>query len=83
MKVVSYAEEDLAKVRDSHFLVVGESASERIPEMHKLISGGGNWIRSVANDAAGSGLLRRIIVPHVVVRVENSIGTWSSPLGCG
>ena len=54
-------------------LVVLESAGELGPELGKLFGGGGFCVGRVADDAASHGLLRGVIVAHVVVGVEDGI----------
>lgn len=59
-----------------HFRVVLEASSELTPERGKLGCGSGIWITCVSNNTSCHGLLRWVVVSHVVVRVEESVGTF-------
>lgn len=66
MRLVHDAEDDL--------LVVLVPPSELIPECLKLSCGSGIRVASVANDGSGSWLLGRIVIPHIVMRIEYAVG---------
>lgn len=55
-------------------LVVHEAASKLAPEFSKLLGSCGSRVGGVANNASGHGLLRWVVVAHVVVRVQDAVG---------
>lgn len=59
---------------EDDLLVVHKSSGELAPEFTELLGGRGRRVRGVANDAAGHGLLRRVVVSHVVVGVKDAVG---------
>lgn len=61
------------KAKDN-LLVVHESASKLAPEFTELLGGCRHRVRGIANDAAGHGLLRWVVVSHVVVGVQDAVG---------
>lgn len=54
---------------EDNLLVVHEAASKLAPEFTKLLSGCRRRVRGVTDNTPGHGLLRRVVVSHVIVGV--------------
>jgi len=52
-----------------HFLIARKASSELAPELSKLCSCSSLRVSGVSDDAPGRGLLRRIVVSHVVMGI--------------
>ena len=58
-----------------NMLIVLVPPSKLLPESLELRSSGGGRVTGVSDDGASGRLLRRVVVTHVVVRVQDSIST--------
>lgn len=65
VRLVHQPEDDL--------VVVGEAARELAPELAELRRRGGGGVRGVADHAAAVRLRARVVVAHVVVRVQDGV----------
>jgi hypothetical protein len=61
---------------ENDFFIVLETPSQLAPEFAKLGCCGRFDIRRISYDAASHWLLRGIVVPHVVVWIQDSISTF-------
>ena len=59
---------------EDNLLVAHEAASKLAPKFTELLGGCRGRVRGVADDASGHGLLRWVVVSHVVVGVQNAVG---------
>jgi hypothetical protein len=61
---------------ENDFFVALETPSQLAPEFAKLGCCGRFHIRRISYDAASHWLLRGIVVPHIVVRIQDSISAF-------
>lgn len=53
--------------------IIREPAGELLPELAELLRGGGCGISGIADYTSSKWLLRGVIVPHIVMRIQNGI----------
>ena len=69
MRLIHQPEDDIR--------IAGEALGKFTPKCTKLSGGSGSRIRCITDDASSRGLLRRIVVAHVVMRVQEGVSTLS------
>lgn len=60
---------------EDDLLVIPEPSRKFAPELSKLFSGGSGRVTGITDDAPGHWLLRRIVVSHVVMRVQDAVSS--------
>jgi hypothetical protein len=61
---------------ENNLLIRGKSPSKFTPELAELSSSGCFGVSSITDDASCSRLLRRIVVSHVVVWIQDTISSF-------
>ena len=66
---------------ENDLLIIRKTSGQLLPELLELLGCGGIGIGRASNDGARRWLLGRIIVSHVIMRVENGICTCKVSAG--